>query len=261
MDDKERNFDIQIADLTFETKCWENDWRLMTCTNHLMRMIENCNVNFKEKKLYINNVDNFNKVKNYAKKLCKKKIIDSVLDVNDYSQLVLKEFNIDRSSFEGGYYYSIQELVGIYLCKTKYLLHFSSDSYIPSSEKESLWISQAIEIMEKNDDIIVANPTWNYKYSEAELESTGIINNFFLGQGFSDQCYLINVEKFKGAVYNYKHIDSERYPKYGGELFEKRVDAFMRVNDYKRITSMNTSYISKNITKFQILKEKIGFGI
>jgi hypothetical protein len=50
-------------------------------------------------------------------------------------------------------------------------------------------------------------------------------------------------------MYNERHIDSERYPRYGGELFEKRVDAFMRNHNFMRITSKKASYRHHNFPR------------
>lgn len=244
-------------DCTFETKCWENDYKLMLQTSHLKNMISNCNVDFMSHQLIINNVKDENKVKKMAQNLIDMNIIDTLYCVSDYAEKVLSTYNIDDNFF-GGYNYSIAEVVGIYNCKTKYLLHFSSDSYIPYDFKNSQWIIEAIEIMENNSDIIVANPVWNYRWNEAKKESMCEIDEFYKGYGFSDQCYLINTDIFKGDIYNFKHQDSERYPKYGGELFEKRIDAYMRNNSKYRITHKNTSYVSKNITSLQYFFEKIG---
>lgn len=249
---------MKQIDLKFETKCWENDWRLMAYTNHLQQMIENCSVNFQKKILWINNVKQLDVVKNALIHLTKDKIIDDILVVDDFIDRVLLEYEIDKDSFKGGYNYSSEELAGIYACKTKYLLHFSSDSYIPHEYKDVKWIEDAINIMEKNTNIAVANPTWNKKWNEAKKESFSTIDDFYVGYGFSDQCYLINTELFKQPVYNFHHEASDRYPAYGGELFEKRVDSYMRTHNLKRITSKTASYKSKNITKLQYLLEKYG---
>ena len=245
--------------VTFETKCWEKDYKLMSETDHLSRMIKNCNFEFNRKNLFINNVDDENVVLSKTDRLKKDSVIDNVFIVNDFVDDALKEFEISKDSLGKGYYYSVAELVSIYLCETKYLLHFSSDSYLPNKYKDSNWIKESIDIMEKNPDIIVANPTWNYKFNEAKSESIEKYNDdYYISQGFSDQCYLINVEEFKNKIYNYKHPKSERYPKYGGGLFEKRVDAFMRCNKKYRLVSNKVSYVSKNITAIQIFLERIG---
>jgi hypothetical protein len=42
--------------ITFETKVWEGDWRIILNTGRLERMIESCDWEFAERVLYINNV-------------------------------------------------------------------------------------------------------------------------------------------------------------------------------------------------------------
>jgi hypothetical protein len=61
--------------------------------------------------------------------------------------------------------------------------------------------------------------------------------------------YLVRTSDFKERIYNENNSLSERYPKYGGELFEKRVDAYMRNHDKYRITHNGISYISSNFPK------------
>jgi hypothetical protein len=233
--------------LTFETKVWENDWEYILKNNYIDKMISNCNFNFNKKKIIINNVQNRKEVERHCEIKIKEGIIDEYYCVEDYSTQVLDFFEIDLNSFKGGYVYSISELLGIYLCKTEFLLHFSSDSYLKKDNFN--WIEEGIKIMQNNPDIIVANPTWNKKFAEVKSESTTEISNFFLGSGFSDQCYLIKNEVFRKNIYNEKNIMSDRYPDYGGELFEKRVDSFMKNNNKFRITHKNDYYISKNFNK------------
>lgn len=242
--------------VTFETKCWENDWKLMLQSNHLQDVIKRCKYDFQTRILYINNVTDIEQVKRYADAMVSKDVIDKYYIVDEYAEKAMEFFDLTQEALGKGYYYSIAELVSIYLCETKYLLHFSSDSYIKECENGS-WIDEAISIMENDSSIVVANPTWNYQWKQAEMEANDETGRFYISQGFSDQCYLINTEIFKNKIYNFKHEDSERYPKYGGELFEKRADSFLRCNDKYRLTCKDVSYVSKNISKFQIFKEKI----
>lgn len=195
---------------------------------------------FKSKVLFINNVQDKELVGYHARALVEKGILTSVVFVDDHVKEALDFFGLTEDSFAGGYYYSIAELVSIYLCQTEYLLHFSGDSIL---EKPFDWINKAIQKMESNTNIKVANPTWNRKYHEALQESFEEDDLFYTGFGFSDQCYLIRVKDFKRQIYMEKNTMSERYPKYGGELFEKRVDAWMRNNNYYRITYKFGSYI------------------
>lgn len=235
--------------VTFETKVWEDDWKYILMGDYLDKMIANCNYDFKYKTLIINNVKDRRKVAKYAERKKNKGIIDNYYFAEDHSEEVLRHFEINRDQFNGGYYYSIAELTGIYFCKTEYLLHFSSDSFMVESKVN--WIDSAIEIFKKSQDIIIANPTWDYLFETAKEESFKQIERFYIGSGFSDQCYLIKTDIFKKNIYNEKHIDSERYPEYGGELFEKRVDSYIKNNNLYRITSMDASYIHKNFIKYK----------
>lgn len=238
-------------EVTFETKCYEKDWEIILKTDRLEKAIKNCNYDFKERVLYINNVNDIKKVSAYAQKLVDRKVLTSYVIVDEHADQVLRYFNISKEDFKGGYYYSIQELTGIYLCRTEYLLHFSGDAMIT---KPFDWIDDAIEKINSSDKIKTANPVWNNKYNEAKNESSGEDDKFYIGYGFSDQCYLIKTEDFKKPIYNEKNVQSERYPKYGGELFEKRTDAWMRNNDFLRLTCKKGSYIHKNFPKNKMLQ-------
>ncbi|WP_010262395.1 hypothetical protein [Treponema primitia] len=241
--------------ITFETKCYEKDWEYLLKTNYLNNMINNCNYNFKFKQLIINNVDNPEKVKIFAQKKIDKGIIDAYYFVDDYIDEALKCFDIKKESFGTGYYYSSAELVGIYLSKTKYHLHFSSDAFMNKKNKNSRWIHDACEILNSESKYFVANPMWDYSYNTICMNfDDKRPENFFVGYGFSDQCYLIRTDDFKKDIYNYSHPASKRYPKYGGELFEKRVDSYMQTKGLLRLIARHESYIHRNFSKSKYLK-------
>jgi hypothetical protein len=232
-------------DVTFETKCYEQDWIHLLQTPRLENMIRYHLFQFKESILYINNVEDPDEVEFFAEKLVQDGILTSYVRVDQYAEEALDFFGISKDSFMGGYYYSISELVSIYLAKTEYVLHYSSDSIL---ERPLVWVSQALEKMDSDSRIKVANPTWNHCYGEAKYESLEEDANFYIGYGFSDQCYLIRTDDFRARIYQEKHPMSERYPAYGGELFEKRVDAWMRMHEYLRITYKHGSYLHRNFT-------------
>ncbi|NDV78524.1 hypothetical protein [Dysgonomonas sp. 511] len=230
--------------ITFETKCWEKDWIYILCKGYLEKMIDNCNYPFDNKVLFINNVKNVELVKKHAQKKVDKGIIDKYVIVEEYATNALEFFGIQKDDFKGGYYYSIAELVSIYLCKTDFLLHFSSDTCITKDNNN--WVKNTLAIMNRNEEYFVANPVWNGCIEEAQSESFDETESNFIGFGFSDQCYLVRTKDFQNPIYNESNIASARYPEYGGELFEKRVDAYMRNHNLKRITSKNASYVHKN---------------
>lgn len=233
--------------ITFETKCWEGDWEYMLKEGYLDRMLDRCHYSFDRKILYINNVENIEKVRSAAQRKIDEGVIDEFVIVEDYAQKVLEFFKIKREDLKGGYYYTISELTSIYLCKTDLLLHFSSDACLENNN--SGWVSRAIDLLTQSKDFFVVNPTWDNNYEEAKLESDAEIEDWYIGYGFSDQCYMVRTLDFRKPIYNERNIESERYPAYGGELFEKRVDAYMRNHELKRATSKDTTYFHQNYPK------------
>lgn len=229
--------------VTFQTNCYEKDWRSLLKTDRLKNMIEyNC-FPFKDRMLFINNVNDPLEVGYYAQKLKAEDVITDYRFSEDYIDEALEYFDINRESFGGGINYSIAELVGIFLCNTEYLLSFKGDAIL---EKPSFWIEPAIARMQSDNSIKVANPLWNNRYDEARHESAYEDEEYYTGYGFSDQCFLISTRDFRQKIYNEHNPLSERFPIYGGASFEKQVDAWMRNHNYYRITSKKVSYIHKS---------------
>lgn len=237
-----------IETVTFETKCYENDWEFVLKTSYLDEMLRRCPNHIAYKQLIINNVSDLPMVCKYADKKIKAGIIDAYYIAEEYAKDSLDFFQIDKKSFGRGYYYSIAELVGLYLSKTNYHLHFSSDAIMGKNTTVD-WIEQAIKLMNEYSEFVVANPLWNYRYQDAFNESMDEIDDFYIGYGFSDQCYLVKNEVFRKPIYNEHNMASLRYPAYGGELFEKRVDSYMRNHELKRLTHKQVSYIHQNFPK------------
>ncbi len=217
-------------------------------------MIERCNYAFNQKILYINNVQDYSKVAQIADRLIRSGVIDQYVKVSDYAEETLNFFSLSKDKLGIGYYYSIAELVSIYLTKTEYLLHFSGDSIV-SKKAATQWLHDGIETLRNKNNVKVFNLTWNEEYSAAKKEADYDDHMNGYGFGFSDQMYLIRSADFKKPIYEFYDPASERYPKYGGELFEKRVDSWMRQNNFLRATYKNGSYLHKNFTKNPFLRK------
>lgn len=243
-----------MKNLTIETKIWEGDWEIILKTTHLDTLFKRCTYPSAEKILYINNVYSIGKVVDATQPLLDRKVIDKFVIVENHANDALTHFGLTAEDLNKGYYYSIAELVSIYLCKTKYLLHFSGDT-LPQANRKTGWLNDCIDILEKDNQVKVCNLTWDKRYKEAKKESLSEDNSFYYGFGFSDQMYLIRTNDFKQQIYLEKHADSERYPEYGGDLFEKRVDSWMRNNNYLRATHKKNYYLHQNFTKNSWLKK------
>ena len=231
--------------ITFETKVWENDWEAILKTDRIERMVDRCKSAFDEKILYINNVEDFDLVRRVADKLITNQVITKYIHVQEYAQEALDFFSLSKEKLGKGYYYSIAELVSIYLTNTQYLLHFSGDSIVAPWAKRD-WLSQGITTLETKPEVKVFNLTWNRKYRDAKRDSEIIDNNNYYGYGFSDQMYLVRTADFRAPIYEHYHPASECYPTYGGDLFEKRVYSWLRSHNYLRATYRHGSYLHEN---------------
>ena len=247
-----------MCSITFATNCWEKDWDILLKTNFLKNKILRNEYNFTKKVLLINNVKDRRQVEKYSKEVADKGVITDYFFVEDYINEALENFQLSKKELGRAYYVSNHELVGIYLCDTDYFLFFTSDSWL---DKKINWIDSTLKEFEKNENYKVANLVWNKKYNEAKSESSSEIKDFYVGFGFSDQCFLVRTKDFKALIYNEWNPLSERYPKYGGETFEKRVDSWMRNHNYKRLTFKHGYYIHKNFPANKYLRRiKIKMG-
>jgi hypothetical protein len=226
--------------VTLETKCWQADWKLLLTTNRLEVLAERNAFPFAERVLMINNVDDYSKVVRHADRAVARGWITKYVVVRDHIDEALRFFQLTPEALGKGYVYSVAEFVSVYVCRTPFLLHYAGDS-LPAERCD--WIPDALELFTRDPRVRVANLTWDHKYEEAGDESVEETDDFYIGFGFSDQCWLVRTADFRAPIYNHSHPASARYPDYGGELFEKRVDAWMRTTGALRGTYKSGSYI------------------
>lgn len=252
------DLDAIMPSVTFFTSCWERDWDILLKTRFLENKIARNAYEFTKKVLVINNVKNRELVKEYAEKARLRGVITDYFFVEDYIDEALRFFELSKDVLGKAYYYSNHELASVYLCQTEYVVSFTGDTYL---EKMTPWVVPALAELEKNSNYKVANPVWNNRYEEAKHESTSEIPNFYVGYGFSDQCFLVRTKDFRAPIYNEVNLASQRYPKYGGETFEKRVDSWMRNHKYLRLTFKNGSYLHEDFPENKLSKAvKIKMG-
>lgn len=235
----------------FETKVWEEDWSLLLTGGRLERMIELCDFPFADRAVVINNVDDSAAVRRAADILVARGVLTRWADVTDHAEAALSCMHLSASALEQGYTYSVAELVGLFTARTDYLVHFSGDSILQSAVD---WITPSIRALRADPVFAVANPVWGPSafggaigFADAAGEAIAETPDFFIGYGFSDQCYLVDVGRFRGDIYRHDHYTGNRYPSYGGPLFEKRVDAWMRTTGRLRLTCKHASYLHQNI--------------
>ena len=148
-----------MSTVTFETQCWENDYEYIFTGDRLKQEIAHCNYPFAKRQVIINKVFNRKKVQALAERCKQNGIIDAYYFAEDYIDQALQRFGIKKSSFKGCYYYSRCQLVGLFVCETDYILHFTTDSWI-DQPNTSTWIAEGVALMDSDTSYVCANPSW-----------------------------------------------------------------------------------------------------
>lgn len=211
--------------LTVETKVWERDWESGIKHGRVERFFQLIPTPA-HRRLLINNVAFPHRVVETAQDLLARQIVHEIVVVADHLDAALDHFRLTRDMLGAGLPYSSAELVGLFTCPTEFLCHFAGDCVMGHT---SDWIGEGIELLRRRVDIAVVSPLWNGSLREALEESPQQDGDYLLGHGFTDQCYLVRAAELKSANLLRFHPASDRYPKYGGDLFEKRVDSWLRL--------------------------------
>lgn len=230
--------------VALQTNCWERDWRRILDTDRLATLGPSHDHPFASKTLFINRLASYAQTSRLANRAIERGWLTHYVIVEEHADSALEFFELDRALLGRGYDYSIAELVGVYLCRSEFLLYYMGDC-LP--EQPSHWLSKALALLESDARVKVANLTWDGQYAEARSESSSETEDFFLGPGFSDQCYCVRTADLRQPIYAHKHPASARFPLYAGETFEKRVDSWMQCHGYLRATYKHATYLHRNV--------------
>jgi hypothetical protein len=229
--------------VTLETKCWEGDWKHILEGEWLRLLAERNAYPFSEKILMVNNVKDRSVVSRQAERAVQRGWITKYIIVEEHAADALEYFSVSRESLGIGYPYSIAELVGIFLCRSDFLLHYAGDC-MPATASD--WVSRAVALMSRDPRVKICNL---YAGEDLGGKKPGLVDetdDFYIGQWCSDQCYLVRTADFRQRIYNESHPASARYPRYGGELFEKRVDSWLRNHGHLQAAFKHAHYVHKN---------------
>lgn len=223
----------------FQTSCYEKSFDLLLNKGLFQHYLELFpKTNFTEKFIVINNVEQRDKVENIVKNIPDIKYYFAYDEIDK----VLPHFEVSVFDLLPGIYYSVQHFVGMYYTNCDYLFHVSEDCNIDNLNSE--FLTDCINILESNDDYLLAQPRWGIDPEKgAKEEEIRTDNNFYIAKGFSDQLYIAKTKIFKENIYNYEHPDSNRYPTKGGNAFERRVNSYMWCNDKYRAIHKDYHYL------------------
>ena len=240
-----------MKSVTYNTTCWEKDWEAMLTTEYIQRNIEFNDYPFAKKVLWINNVEDYSKVSNAAQKLIEEGVLTHFYKVDDVIEDAMRHFHLSRAdnSLGRGFPYSVGPLCGIYMCDTDWFLHYTGDATL--TEKATRWIPKTMAYMARNENYKTGNLMWargrsKISWGTLDRESHFQDDDWAVGYGFSDQCFLAETQMLKTLDYNMQHkLSDKRFSKQRkpGTSFEKRIEAWKLNNNFHRVTYKQNFYV------------------
>jgi hypothetical protein len=186
----------------------------------------------------INNVEDRREAGARAEKLLELGEIDAYYWVADYLEKALTKVGLMRRDLGRVPHYTDFLLVAVTLPGNPYLLHWDAEVCLRQSRN---WIDPALELMERDQRVFVANPNW--RQPTLEKETLWKAGDFAFGYGFSDQLFLVRRSEVSRPIYKSHCLASFRYPvAHVAAIFEQRVDAYMRTHGRLRATYTRATY-------------------
>jgi hypothetical protein len=195
-------------------------------------------VRFETRTVLINNVDDPDDAVRLADDLARRGEIDRHLFVEEHLPHALDVCELRSEDLEPVPYFTDWALVAVTAAGPPWVLHWDAEARLRSPCD---WVTPAIELMRRDPRILIANPFWNTP--DLERSTFARDGDFAIGYGFSDQVWLARREQLARPIYGERCIARRRFPvAHLGEIFEARIDSFMRHHQRLRATHTVASY-------------------
>ncbi len=212
--------------VTFSTKTWQGDYKKILLEGGYDRKWQPMGYNFDHKWLVVNNIDDPMPGDIFTKTNA------AIIPAEGFAVDTLDFFGLNERSFGKGYWYSIAELVELFLAdKADYLCHFASDVVMYD---EGDWITPAIEIMETDKNILAVSPRCRLP-DQPPRDPSGLTHYF------SDHCYLIPVAPWRRRIYEETGW-LKGYPDYGDNSFEHMAGKYLHASGHQRLLLDDYTY-------------------
>jgi hypothetical protein len=234
------NEDRDMADVDFYVNCFERDYRQVLSEGFMQRKVRSMCRDFARVVVTINNVADRQDATRLALKAVERGEISTFLFVADALPKALEKCGLSLGSLGRVRHYIDFALVAVASAQAEFLLYCCAEVEM---EQPMDWVTPAIAKLCENPLLLVANPAWASDPGGAEREALLSDGPYRVGYGFSDQIFLVRTERLRGPVFGYTHPAGQRYPMSDvGDIFEKRVDAFMRCEGLMRLTDTRVFY-------------------
>ena len=223
--------------------CFERDYVKVLSPGFMAEKAGQFRYPFSKVVVSINNVRDHGHALRLAEKAVRRCEIDGYVEVERSLPMALSVCGLKARDLGIVRHYIDFALVAVVSARPGYLLYCCAE--VDMAEPVD-WITPALRVLSENSDILVANPVWASDPAGVEREAIRREGHHFVGRGFSDQCFLVDAARLAQPVYKYQHPAGSRYPMSDvGDIFEKRVDAYMRHHGLLRLTDPRASYIHR----------------
>jgi hypothetical protein len=225
----------KLVDLVINT--FERTYRRVLAPGFFPNVERQNQRSFARKVALINNLADLGDAKRRADQLLRLGEIDEYHVVAERLGEALAKVGLKERDLGRVLHYSDCSLVAVALPGAPFLLYW--DAEIQLLEPAD-WVGPALELMEENPAILVANP--EAEAMRPEFVGEEVVQkrgDFLIGYGFSDQVYLVRRCDLARPIYKCRCPASLRFPMaHIGSIFEKRVDSYMRT--HKRLRASYT---------------------
>jgi hypothetical protein len=222
--------------IAFYVNVWERTYENVLLNGFLENILDIINYKFDEKTIIINNIRNIHPIL----EIIGKKFNDFNIHLTEKDlPNKLEYFNLTKQDISSTYWTALPPLTALYYTTADYLFHIEEDCVIKKWNEK--FIGNAISVMEGTDSFMCAMPDWTENSRGAKGESLFEDDEFYYAQGFTEQFFMIPVQKFKQDIYHENNALSDRYPPQS--FFERKVDSYMRNHEKFRIIDKNSYYL------------------
>ncbi len=228
-----------MTDVDLVTNVYERTYRDVLRPGRFPELETQNRRRFARKTALINDVDDREDAVRRAEALVEAGELDTYALVGDHLPRALEITGLTPKDLGRTAHYTDCVLVAVTLPGPPWLLYW--DAGIDLREAAN-WVDPALELMDRDSRVLVANPNWTDPTLEREtIERRG---DFAIGLGFSDQVFLARRHDLAAPIYGQHCAALYRSPvAHIGRVFEARVDAWMRHHHRVRATYTNATYV------------------
>ena len=220
--------------------CFERDYRQVLAPGFMKAKASQFRFPFQRVVVTLNNITDPTSAVGLAQGAVRRGEVDEYIEVAAALPGALKRCGMELQDLGLVRHYMDFALVAVSSAAPHYVLYCCAEVDLVTPFD---WISDALAKLEADPRILVANPSWASDPGGAQRESICRSGEHWLGRGFSDQCFLADAGRLAAPIYRYKHEAGGRYPMSDlGDIFEKRVDAYMRHHNLLRISDARVFY-------------------